>query len=374
MQRTSSVNRILWLLMSSVVACTGGSDTSAERPRSTTLAATSSGSWKALTFTRDGDVWLYRRTDREPTNLIGDAKSSFQHSARFIDKNNVAFLEDGRLFAMNIDTEDNQRRPYLPALAGLRAWAVTGAYVAGLNGPDPRRAEPLRLRIVQRGSSDLVASVDLSSARSRKRSDAFSPRDGESETTLLWSPSGTQVMVVNASASNSQDTSVWVISVTGKRILELTDAFQARWMSGEVIVYRRISSTQWFKVSLDDKRSYPIDIVRGRLNPTMTSIGLALDTSERWKPDTPRSGCTCTVVLWDGAEERDVQRSVVRPVWLEGSLVAALEVRPCQKLECGTDAPMWVSMGRSRVFSTDLTSEVGEILPIETIDMDVLRE
>jgi hypothetical protein len=315
------------------------------------------------------NLWLYdSATDRlQPLTKLNSEVG--KEAPKFIGSDEIMFLQDGDIHRTDLFGASPQ---------GMRGGGPVHAYAWNsklgiLAYVSQRPVEPSGA-----GPDD----VTLFTPRDGKKRfiKRFFPRakpsaveeegDGDTpeldeEVSLAWSPDGERLLLVDTHMAADERRSLYIFDRSGRQEASQADATHAVWSADSESVYflrwksgmeGKDQPVKWWSWHVDTARLTALNITAGRMHPTLSPDGrfLALDDAKPWIVDAPRTGCTCTVYVYDlvANKERALVSGYIAPRWVSDDVLLATAVRGCVDGECGTNEAMWVDRETTALIAT----------------------
>lgn len=315
------------------------------------------------------NLWLYDSASDHLQPLAKLASEVGKEDPTFIDENEIMFLQDGDIHRTELFGASAQG---MRGAGPVHAYAWNSrlgilAYVSQ-RPVEPSGAGPDDVTFFTRrdGEKRFVKRFFPSARPSavEEEGDGDTPELDE-EVLLSWSRDGERLLLTNTHMADDEKRSLYVFDRGGRQVASLADGTHAVWSADSSSVYflrwrsgmeGQGQPVSWWSWHVATGRLTALNIRNGRMHPALSPDGrfLALDDSEGWIVGTQRSGCTCTVYLYDLVEhvERSVASGYVAPKWVAEDVLLATSVRGCQEGECGSNVAMWVERGTTALIAT----------------------
>lgn len=349
------------------------------------------GSWQAVVFEANRDVFVYDRSAKVSRNLTQDGQRVDQTSPKFIDENTVAFSEEGTLVAVPWKSREPRRAIARVAYA---AWDAFDGRVAGLVLSQTKAGKvttgTLEVRTTSNGRV-LWRTALFSLSHSTPGAENAGSRElaGDDERRVEWAPDGKTLLVSYTDFYPQSKPTLFVITEAGKVSVKLDGTTFARWLGPRRLIYRSFEASDWWNFDIARRTKSILGTGLGSGSPAVDPVTrrIAFDLGRGWWMTDARRECQCSVVVLDavGGRGRMERRFAVSPLWLSDGQLAMTIVQKCQRPRCSSASAVWATLGESSVHQLADRRELA-ILPFDTFpyateglspyqgtDADVLR-
>lgn len=287
------------------------------------------------------DIWVWT-SSQSKIRITSDGEEPIDSDPQLVEAD-LFFLRDGDLF-----------RATGPDYKLQKALALNGPIIAY----SVSKASSVIYIFQKEGQGKhILGTYDLAKRESAFEKALQGPITGrdllvEDEVSIKWSLDGALALVVDTQLAPDTKETIWSVDRQGKTVWGPVTGRSGFWeSSSKRVIYFDGDLQSWRRADISSNRTETIGETVASLNASLSPDGkfIAADTSRAWRVGTERKGCTCSLYIFDLATgtEGKLADQFVAPVWLDENTIAATVVRGCDGNECGQDAPMWVTLGKT---------------------------